>query len=104
MIKLADPISFEWDKGNIDKNLKKHKVANKESEEIFLNEPRFTIEDEKHSLTEKRYLIWGKTDKGRRLAAIYTIRNKKVRIISARDMNKKEKEAYEEKIQINSKI
>lgn len=98
MINLANPISFEWDKGNIDKNLLKHKVTNKESEEVFLNEPRFTIEDEKHSLIEKRFLLWGKTNKGRKLAVIYTIRDNKVRIISARDMNKKEKEAYEQKI------
>jgi uncharacterized protein len=104
VIKHVNQISFEWDEGNIDKNLIKHKVANKESEEVFLNEPRFTIEDEKHSLKEKRYLIWGKTDKERHLAIIYTLRNKKIRVISARDMNKKEKEAYETKIQINSKI
>jgi len=99
---LPEPLAFEWDKGNIEKNLIKHKVTSR-TEEVFTNEEKFIIEDEKHSLSEKRYLVWGVTNKGRRLSVIFTLRNNKVRIISARGMNKKERREYE-KIQKNSKI
>jgi len=95
---LPEPVYFEWDEGNINKNLIKHKVTNQEAEEIFDNKPNFIIEDKKHSLKEKRYLIWGLTDKRRKLAAIFTIRKNKIRIISVRDMNKKERKVYEENI------
>jgi uncharacterized DUF497 family protein len=101
---LPEPISFEWDTGNIDKNYKKHKVTNQEAEEIFNNEPLIISKDIKHSHEETRYLLWGKTAKEKMLAVIFTIRNKKIRIISARDMNAKERRSYEEKIKINTNI
>lgn len=101
---LPGPVLFVWDKGNIDKNYKKHKVANKEAEEVFENKPVFIFEDEKHSISEKRYMIWGKTDKERTLTIFFTIRNDQVRIISARDMHKKERRNYEEKIKTDTKI
>lgn len=95
---LPEPISFVWDKGNIDKNLVKHKVTNKEAEEIFNSKKKFIVEDEKHSLIEKRYMIWGETDSHRRLSVFFTVRKDKIRIISARDMDKKERRDYEKKI------
>lgn len=101
---LPEPIEFEWDRGNIDKNVKKHDVANKEAEEVFKNKPIFIFEDAKHSLRETRYMIWGKTDNERLLTIFYTLRKDKIRIISARDMHKKERRSYEEKIQANTKI
>jgi len=95
---------FEWDEGNINKNWKKHLVTNEEAEEVFINIPRVMLLDEKHSKFEKRYKVLGLTDKKRRLSITFTIRNYKFRIISARDMNKKERSKYEEKIQSYSKI
>ena len=96
MIKvLPKVIAFEWDKGNIDKNLKKHKVTNQESEEVFFNIPIVFSEDKKHSVKEKRYMLWGKTNTSRKLTIFFTIRNNKIRIISARDMHKKERGEYE---------
>jgi uncharacterized protein len=92
---LPDPIAFEWDKGNIDKNLKKHKVTNQETEESFSNDPFIISEDIEHSRKEKRYQALGITNKGRLLFLSFIIRNDKVRIISARDMSKKEKIQYE---------
>ena len=92
---FPDPIAFEWDKGNIDKNLKKHKVTNQETEETFSNNPFVISEDIKHSRKEKRFQALGKTNKGRLLFLSFTIRNDKVRIISIRDMSKKEKIMYE---------
>ena len=91
---LPEPISFEWDKGNIDKNLFKHSVTNKEAEEIFNNQPLIS-EDIKHSKKELRFQALGKTDKERLLFLSFTIRKDKIRVISARDMNKKEVSRYE---------
>ncbi len=92
---LPEPLSFEWDKGNIGKNLKKHKVADKEAEEIFSNKPFLVSEDVKHSSRERRFQALGQTDGGRLLFISFTIRDEKVRIISARGMNKKEVKVYE---------
>jgi len=94
---LKDVEGFDWDRGNKDKNWKKHKVIAKESEEVFAKKPRFIAEDKKHSTVEKRYMLWGITKKKRKLIVVFTIRNEKIRIISARDMNKKERRFYEEK-------
>lgn len=100
---LPDPVSFVWDKGNIDKNLKKHKVTNKETEEVFENKPAYIFEDQKHSVKEKRYGIFGQTDKGKLLTVVFTIRTEKVRIITARSMSKSERKSYE-KIKKNTLV
>jgi len=97
MIKiLPEPISFEWDKGNIDKNLKKHNVSDKEAEQVFNDESKFIFEDEEHSDKEIRYALFGRSDKKRKLSIVFTIRHNKLRIITARDMSKKERRDYEE--------
>lgn len=101
---LPEPLFFEWDKGNIDKNLKKHGVSNQEAEEVFRNKPVYILEDIKHSLKEKRYMLWGVTNEKRKLTIIFCFRNDKIRIISARDMNRKERRLYEEKTQANPQI
>jgi uncharacterized DUF497 family protein len=86
---------FQWDEGNIDKNLLKHQVQNWECEQIFFNEPLIILDDPKHSLSEKRWAAFGQTDAGRFLAIIFAKREKLLRVISARDMNRKEKKFYE---------
>lgn len=90
---IPEPIVFEWDKGNIDKNLKKHGIENREAEEVFLGDPLIS-EDTEHSKIEKRYQCLGKTDKGKYLFISFTMRNDKIRIISVRNMDKREKETY----------
>jgi uncharacterized protein len=88
-------LSFDWDEGNKYKNVKKHLVSNKESEELFFNKPIFFFKDSRHSKIEKRFLAYGKTNEGRLLIATFTMRGEKLRVISARDMNKKERAIYE---------
>jgi uncharacterized protein len=101
---LPKPIAFEWDKGNIDKNISKHSVSNKEAEESFENSPHFLLNDEKHSTEkEERYMLWGETDHKRKLTIIFTIRENKIRVISVRDMHVKERRRYEE-LKTNTKI
>lgn len=93
---LPKPISFEWDKGNINKNLVKHKITNEETEEIFFDKNKTQLKDILHSTkNEPRFLIIGKTKKEKILFVVYTIRNSKIRIISARNLNKKEFYLYE---------
>jgi len=90
-----EPIEFEWDNGNLDKNLKKHNVTNQEAEEIFGIDPFIAVEDKKHALNEKRFQALGKTNQNRKLFLSFTVRKDKIRIISVRDMNKKERNQYE---------
>lgn len=100
---FPEPIVFEWDQGNSEKNVRKHGVANREAEEAVTNKPTFLFVGERHSQNETRYGLYGKTDQGRRLSIVCTIRKGAVRIITVRDMSKKEKSSYE-KIEANSKI
>lgn len=98
-MKIIDKsVEFEWNKGNIDKNKVKHGVGNKEAEETFLGKDKFIFKDKLHSQKEERLRIFGKTKNGRKLLVVFTIRGEKIRIISARDMNKKEVKFYEKKI------
>lgn len=93
----VDKISteFDWDEGNRDKP-KKHGVTIEEAEEAFFDQNKIVFSDWTHSTKEKRSTLLGKTRKGRLLNITYTIRKKKIRIITARDINKKEVHLYEE--------
>jgi uncharacterized DUF497 family protein len=85
---------FEWDAGNREKNLK-HGVHASECEQVFFNEPLVILDDPKHSVAEDRLAAYGQTDQGRRLVVVYTQRGNLLRVISARDMNRREREFYE---------
>ncbi len=91
---LLDCTGFDWDEGNRDKNWEKHRVSNSECEEIFFNQPLIIHFDEKHSDMEVRFYALGLTDLCRKLFVVFTVRNTKIRIISARDMSKKERKIY----------
>jgi uncharacterized DUF497 family protein len=88
-------LGFEWDKGNIDKNWEKHRVAYVECEELLLNGRFIVNKDTVHSANEDRYRVLGRTDDGRILFLVFTVRGDKIRVITARDANKKERKAYE---------
>ena len=95
---LPKPVIFEWSKGNINKNLKKHGVTDRETEEIFSNKPLYISLDRKHS-TEKeaRYHALGKTDRNKVLFISLTVRDNKVRTISAGSASRKERNKYAKK-------
>jgi uncharacterized DUF497 family protein len=86
---------FQWDQGNSNKNLLKHHVEDWECEQVFFNEPLLVLDDPKHSLVEKRWAAFGRTDGERLLVVIFTRRGKLLRVTSAREMNRKEKTFYE---------
>jgi len=87
---------FQWDRGNSNRNFLKHNVQNWECEQVFFNDPFLVLKDPEHSVAEKRWAGFGKTDSGRLLVVIFTKRGDLVRVISARDMHSKEKKFYEE--------
>lgn len=86
--------SFEWDKHNTEKIFKKHNISVQEAEGIFAD-PDFLMSRARYSGNEERYAIMGMSGK-KRLIAIFTIRNGKIRIISARPQSRKERKVYEE--------
>jgi uncharacterized DUF497 family protein len=92
---LTNCTGFEWDKGNLLKNWEKHGVSAPECEQIFFNKPLITGRDEKHSKQEARFYALGQTDAGRHLFVVFTICDDLIRVISARDMNRKERKVYE---------
>jgi uncharacterized DUF497 family protein len=91
----ADATEFDWDGGNAEKNWLRHRVSQSESEQVFFNRPLVGAEDEPHSHGEVRHYALGRTDAGRLLFVVYTLRGEKVRIISARDMTRRERKEYE---------
>lgn len=95
---------FQWDKGNSNKNWVAHRVSDGEAEEVFFNEPLLVFEDTKHSGKEKRYYCLGQTNGSRKLFCAFTIRENNIRIISARDMSKKERKEYAKATKKHSKI
>ena len=86
---------FEWDNGNEQKNVK-HGVVPAEAEQVFLNVPLVVLEDLKHSGAEQRFHALGKTSEDRLLHITFTIRTGRIRVISARDMHRKERAVYEQ--------
>ena len=91
----ADGVAFEWDEGNADKNWERHAVADYECEEVFFNQPIVVRHDPTHSRHETRYYALGRTDQDRLLFVAVTVRRSLIRVISAREMTRKERRIYE---------
>jgi uncharacterized DUF497 family protein len=87
-------ICFDWDEGNRGKNWSKHRVSDAECEQVFFNQPLLVFLDEEHSEEEQRYYVLGRTDRGRCLFMVFTPRGDKIRVISAREMTKRERAFY----------
>ncbi len=85
---------FDWDEGNIEKNWIKHDVVPSEYEQIFFNRPLLVHDDTLHSTEEKRFYALGRTDMDRQIFVVFTVRQNLIRIISARDMSRKERKVY----------
>lgn len=98
MIDWAQITGFDWDGGNARKSVEKHDVAQSEAEQVFFNQPLLIVEDIKHSQQESRFHALGVTDDARLLHITFTLRakGKLIRVISARDMHRKEKTIYEQ--------
>ena len=93
---------FNWDEGNSNKNWHLHEVTDGECEDVFFNVPLIIAADKKHSANEGRLFALGRTDADRWLFIAFSIRNNLIRVISARDMTKREERIYAEKIKRDS--
>lgn len=99
---LAGCTGFDWDEANVTKNWERHRVTPEEAEDIFFHDPFVLRSDLEHSTREKRYFALGQTGKGRRLFAAFTVRRKLIRIVSVRDMSRREIEEYQRHEQSDS--
>jgi len=93
---LAGCTGFDWDEGNLVKNWERHRVSASECEQIFFNRPLVTSSDPRHSAEEVRFFALGHTDGGRLLFVVFTVRKQRIRVISARNMSRKERKVYEQ--------
>jgi uncharacterized protein len=98
MVEFAQITGFDWEDGNSKKSTEKHSVIQSEAEQIFFNQPLLLLDDVVHSQKEARYHALGKTDDDRKLHVMFTLRANStlIRVISARDMNRKERSVYEQ--------
>jgi uncharacterized protein len=98
MIDFDQITGFDWDEGNGRKSADKHDVSQAEAESIFFNDPLIVAEDVKHSQREPRLNALGKTSQNRLLHITFTVRQNgtPIRVISARDMHRKERKTYEQ--------
>jgi uncharacterized DUF497 family protein len=98
MIDIEQIAGFEWDDGNSRKSADKHDVSQAEAESVFFNNPLIVVADAKHSDKEQRLNALGMTAQNRLLHVTFTLRQNGtvVRVISARDMHRKERKIYEQ--------
>lgn len=94
---LKGVTGFEWDEANI-AHIARHDVTPDEAEEVFSDSENVLDEDVEHSRAEQRFLIIGKTEQGRLLYQVFTRRGDKIRVISSRDINRKEVALYEKEV------
>lgn len=98
MLDFGRIVGFDWDAGNSHKSLDKHRVDQREAEQVFDDQNLLVLVDVKHGGGEDRFHAYGATAKGRRLQVSFTLRQNAtlVRVISARDMSRRERARYEE--------
>ena len=85
---------FQWDDDNTPKNWEQHRVTPEEAEDVFFNDPLLDRSDVRHSKGERRYYALGRTGTGRGLFVAFAIRRSLLRVISVRDMNRRERQVY----------
>jgi hypothetical protein len=104
VIELDRVEGFDWDEGNARKSAEKHNVSQAEAEAVFFCDPLVVVPDPRHSQAEPRYHALGKTADGRMLHMVFTLRRQEtlIRIISARDMHRKERTIYAKETEAHS--
>jgi uncharacterized protein len=101
-VDFSNIVGFDWDENNFYKNIGKHNVFATEAEQLFFNHPLVVKRDLKHSRIEERFYALGRTNHDRLLFIVFTIRSDKIRVISAREMTKREGRVYEDYRKRNS--
>ncbi|MCX7097633.1 MAG: BrnT family toxin [Methylococcales bacterium] len=88
-------MEFEWNLQKAEINFKKHAITFEEAITVFGDYLSLTYPDVQHSIQETRYIIIGVSDKNRILIISHTQRGETIRIISARQATKQERDFYE---------
>ena len=89
---------FEWDVKKARRNIRKHRVSFTEAATVF-NDPQFIVAaDDDYSDSERRFVIMGESNIGRVLVVAYVEREARIRLISAREATRRERQNYEEEI------
>ena len=104
MNNFDEPRGFQWDSGNREKNWLKHGVTNAEAEQVFSNRPIIYAEPESQIWGELRRYAYGQTDEGRKLFVVFTFRQGLIRVISVRDMSRRERRNYDNAEETNPQI
>lgn len=89
-------LAFEWDKLKASLNIRKHGVCFEEASTVFSDPLALTIYDPLHSEDEDRYVTLGESQRRRLLVVVFTDRDDRIRIISAREATRRERKDYEE--------
>lgn len=89
------PDQFEWDQGKNRANRAKHGISFEEAIAIF-DGPVFTARDHRRDYGEKRFISYGRLSQRVVVAVVHTFRGERIRLISARTANRKERQAYYE--------
>lgn len=93
---MAREIVFEWDQWNRQKNEVKHGVSRVEAESAFFDAGYRLFRDQKHSLLEQRFILFGRSIENRILMIGFTLRGERVRVITARPASRRERAVYEQ--------
>lgn len=94
-------LQFEWDRKKAASNLTNHKVSFDEASTVFDDPLACIFDDEDHSIDEQREIILGHSVLNRLLLVCFTERmGDCVRIISAREVTKRERQDYEKNAHI----
>jgi uncharacterized DUF497 family protein len=93
--------AFEWDPAKAEENTAKHGVAFELAASVFRDPLTLTVYDDEHSEAEERWATLGRTENGRLLVVVHTFEetgaaSATVRIISAREATRRERENYEQ--------
>ena len=98
LIDFGRVTGFQWDRGNERKNADRHGVSQSEAEQVFANYHLLVVSDTRHSQSETRFHALGITATRRRLHITFTMRERGtvIRVISARDMSRRERIQYEQ--------
>ena len=92
---LAACTGFDWDEANVAKNWERHRGTPDEGEDLFFHDPFVLRSDPGHSRRDRRYRALGRTARDRKLFVAFTIRGTLIRVISVRDMSRRECEEYQ---------
>ncbi len=93
---------FDWDRNNLEKNKEKHQVHWQEAESALMDQRLVTAQSTGRGRAEARWIAHGKTENGRLLTVVFTVRKNKIRVISARAARKKERQLYEQASEKNT--